>query len=192
MASAREPMPAEALEAFRKAHELDAKDPRARYFLAVARDLTGDHKGAIADWLALLADTPAGAPWEADLRRTIEQVGKVNKIETTQLLAAVKQTGSAGGARGCAGHPRADARADAGGGIDDSGRAAPDGGGDGRAARRAAEGGAGTPRRLADADPQPHVAGQPDKARAALDAAVKANPGAAGDLRAQAKALGVP
>jgi cytochrome c-type biogenesis protein CcmH len=76
MASPRDPMPAEALAAFRKAHALD--------------DIGGDHKGAIEDWLALLADTPAGAPWEADLRRTIEQVGKINKIEVASRLAAIK------------------------------------------------------------------------------------------------------
>lgn len=90
MADPRDPMPAEALTAFRKAHALAPKDERARYFLAVARDLEGDHKGAIADWLALLADTPAGAPWEADLRRTIEQVGKINGIAVAERMAAVK------------------------------------------------------------------------------------------------------
>jgi len=79
---------AAALEAFRKAAALDAKDPRARYFLAVNRDLGGDHKGALADWLALLRDTPPGAPWEADLRRTIEQVGKINKLDTATQIAS--------------------------------------------------------------------------------------------------------
>lgn len=88
MASRRDPMPPAALEAFRKAAALDAKDPRARYFLAVNRDLGGDHRGALADWLALLRDTPPGAPWEADLVRTIEQVGKINKLETAPQLAA--------------------------------------------------------------------------------------------------------
>lgn len=88
MASQRDPMPTSALEAFRKAAALDAKDPRARYFLAVNRDLGGDHRGALADWLALLRDTPPGAPWEADLVRTIEQVGKINKLETAPQLAA--------------------------------------------------------------------------------------------------------
>src|SRR5690606_10403915 len=47
-----------------------------------------DHEGAIADWLALLADTPAGAPWEADLRRTIEQVGTINAIDVEGRVAA--------------------------------------------------------------------------------------------------------
>jgi cytochrome c-type biogenesis protein CcmH len=76
MASQDDPMPAAALAAFRKAVEIDSADPRARYFLAVARDLEDDHVGAIDDWLALLADTPPGAPWETDLVRTISQVGQ--------------------------------------------------------------------------------------------------------------------
>ena len=88
MANARDPMPAAALDAFRKSAALDARDPRARYFLAVNRDLSGDHRGALDDWLALLKDTPPGAPWEADLKRTIEQVGKINKLETAPQLAA--------------------------------------------------------------------------------------------------------
>lgn len=70
----------EAEAAFRKALALDASDPRARYFLAVQKDLKGDHKGAVEDWLALLKDTPPGAPWEADLRRTIEQTAQRNAI----------------------------------------------------------------------------------------------------------------
>lgn len=90
MASTRDPMPPAALEAFRKALALDPKDPRARYFLAVKRDLDGDHAGAVADWLALLRDTPPGAPWEADLRRTIEQVGKINQLDTAPRIAAAE------------------------------------------------------------------------------------------------------
>lgn len=97
MASRQDPMPAEALQAFRKAAALDAKDPRARYFLAVSKDLGGDHQGAIADWLALLGDTPPGAPWEADLRRTIEQVGRIHKIEVASRMAAVRQPAAPAG-----------------------------------------------------------------------------------------------
>ena len=90
MASEHDPMPAQAHQAFRKAIALDRGDPRARYFMAVEKDLAGDHAGAIADWLALLADTPPGAPWEADLRRTIEQVGKIRSIRVDQRIAAVE------------------------------------------------------------------------------------------------------
>lgn len=90
MASERDPMPPGAREAFRKAAALDPKDPRARYFLAVEKDLAGDHTGAIADWLALLGETPPGAPWEADLERTIEQVGAINRIEVDTRIAAAQ------------------------------------------------------------------------------------------------------
>lgn len=90
MASERDPMPPPAREAFDKAIALDAKDPRARYFMAVKKDIAGDHQGAIDDWFALLADTPQGAPWEADLRRTIEQVGAIHKIDVAPRLAATQ------------------------------------------------------------------------------------------------------
>ncbi|MDO9367857.1 MAG: tetratricopeptide repeat protein [Sphingopyxis sp.] len=90
MGSDSNPMPAAALEAFNKAIALDAKDPRARYFLAVKKDIGGDHKGAIEDWFALLADTPQGAPWEADLRRTIEQVGQIHKIDVAARLGSTQ------------------------------------------------------------------------------------------------------
>lgn len=90
MASERDPMPPAALAAFEKAIVLDGGDPRARYFLAVKKDVDGNHKGAIDDWFALLADTPQGAPWEADLRRTIEQVGKIHAIDVADRLARTR------------------------------------------------------------------------------------------------------
>jgi cytochrome c-type biogenesis protein CcmH len=81
---------AEAGAAFEKAVAIDPKDPRARYFLGVAKDMAGDHKGAIDAWFALLKDTPAGAPWEADVRRTIEAVGAKDRIEVASRLAALR------------------------------------------------------------------------------------------------------
>lgn len=92
MASEDEPMPQAALAAFRRALSLDSADPRARYFMAVQKDLSGDHEGAITDWLALLADTPAGAPWENDLMRTVQQVGTLRDIEVTQRIADASAT----------------------------------------------------------------------------------------------------
>lgn len=76
----------DAEEAFRRALEIDPDDPRARYFLAVQKDLRGQHREAIEDWLALLRDTPAGAPWEADLRRTIQQVAGEHDIEIASRM----------------------------------------------------------------------------------------------------------
>jgi cytochrome c-type biogenesis protein CcmH len=190
MASDKEPMPAEALAAFRKAHEIDGKDARARSVLAVARDLEGDHEGAITDWLALLGETPAGAPWEQDLRRTIEQVGKINGIETEKRLAAVT--------------PRAPALPPAAQGIPGPSR---------EQIQAAAAMSPGEQREMAEtmvarledklrAEPtrvdgwlmlvrSRMTLGQPDKARAALAEAIKANPGQAAQLRDQAAMFGV-
>jgi cytochrome c-type biogenesis protein CcmH len=85
-----DPMPEAARRAFHRAASLDPTDPRARYFLAIEKDLANDHQGAIADWLALLADTPRGAPWEADVRRTIEQAGEKHSIEVAERVAAAE------------------------------------------------------------------------------------------------------
>jgi cytochrome c-type biogenesis protein CcmH len=92
MASEGEPLPTPALAAFRRALELDGGDARARYFLAVEKDLAGDHEGAIVDWLALLADTPPGAPWETDLVRTIQQVAAINQLDVEDRIAEAAGT----------------------------------------------------------------------------------------------------
>ncbi|WP_242130430.1 tetratricopeptide repeat protein [Sphingobium sp. Sx8-8] len=196
MASEHDPMPKEAAQAFDKAIALDPKDPRARYFLAVRKDLAKDHEGAIRDWLALLADTPPGAPWEADLRRTIEQVGKINGINVATRLAAVKPT---------APHPAMD-------GMSVATAAIP---GPSREQMQAA---AQLPKGQQDAMVEGMVAslearlkanpanvdgwimlmrsrmtlGETAKATAAYQAAKAANPGQAGRLQDEARILGVP
>lgn len=86
-----DPLPKAAMDAFRKAAELDPSEPRARYFLAVETDLGGDHEAAITAWLALLEDSPTGAPWESDLIRTIQQVGRINNIAVEDRLAKAMQ-----------------------------------------------------------------------------------------------------
>ena len=81
----------EAAAAFERALKLDAKDPCARYFLAVQKDLKGQHEAAIADWIALLRDTPPGAPWEADLRRTIQEVAQKQRIDIAARMPSPRQ-----------------------------------------------------------------------------------------------------
>jgi cytochrome c-type biogenesis protein CcmH len=86
----------EAADAFSRAVKIDPSDPRARYFLAVQKDMRGDHKGAVDDWLAFLKDTPPGAPWEADLRRNIEQTAAKHKIDVAGRVPPAAGTGRAG------------------------------------------------------------------------------------------------
>lgn len=194
MASARDPLPAEALAAFEKALALDPKDPRARYFLAVKKDLDKDHEGAIAAWLALLADTPPGAPWEADLVRTIQQVGQINGIAVAPRIDAANQARSASAPAAALAAPNVR----------------------GPSAAEMAAAGSMTPaeqREMAQgmvAQLEARLQQSPDnldgwvmlmrsrmnlgesaKAKAALEAAVKANPAEAAELRRQAAALGI-
>jgi cytochrome c-type biogenesis protein CcmH len=106
-----------AAQAFTAAHGLDATDARARYFLALARDQHGDHKGAIDGWVALLNDGPADAPWAAQLRGFVEQAAKQAGISLAgRLKAPLPVLAGAANARG----PDAAAVAAAGGMSDDA------------------------------------------------------------------------
>ncbi len=194
MASARDPMPPAALEAFEKAVQLDAGDPRARYFLAVKKDIGGDHKGAIEDWFALLADTPQGAPWEADLRRTIEQVGQIHKIDVAARLAATRPRALTAAempvaARAIPGPSRAEMEAAA---------QLPKGQQDAMVAAMVEGLEAKLKANPADIDRwimlmrSRMTLGERAKAAQALKDGVAANPHAADRLRAQARLLGVP
>lgn len=189
MASATDPMPAPALAAFRKALELDSTDPRSRYFVAVQRDLSGDHAGAIHDWLMLLADTPAGAPWEADLRRTIDQVGKINKIETASRLAKIAPAPPAAGGPALSGPTPDQIRA--------AGTLPP------REQAAMVEGMVASVEAKLAANPRDvgrwemlmrsrMTLNQPDKAAAALKSAIAANPAERSRLQATGASLGIP
>ena len=96
-----------ALDAFRRALKLDPKDPRARYFVAVRRDLDGDHKGALADWQALLKDAPPGAPYAASVRDLIVQVARREHLPTGPLPPVTPAPADMAGAMGPAGGPNA-------------------------------------------------------------------------------------
>lgn len=93
---------ADAKAAFETAVKVDATDPRARYYLAVGKDMAGDHKGAIADWLALLAASAADAPWATDVRKAIVDVGAKNKIDVATRLSAVKMAPAVGASQSVA------------------------------------------------------------------------------------------
>jgi cytochrome c-type biogenesis protein CcmH len=193
LASERDPLPTEALAAFEKALALDARDPRARYFLAVKKDLDKDHEGAIAAWLALLADTPPGAPWEADLVRTIEQVGQINGIAVAPRIAAANEARRAG-VPAAASPPNV--RGPSAAEMAAAGSMSP------AEQREMAQGMVAQLEARLQQNPgnldgwvmlmrSRMNLGESAKAKAALEAAVKANPQEAAELRRQAAALGV-
>jgi len=92
-------LPPDAKAAFDQAIGLDAKDPRARYFQAVALDLDGKHRQAIDAWFDLLADTPADAPYAADIRQVIAEVARVSNIDVSDRLAKTQFAPPAAGFR---------------------------------------------------------------------------------------------
>lgn len=53
----------EARKNFLEAQKLDAKSPRAAYYLGLAAEQAGDKAGALAAWRKLVAESPADAPY---------------------------------------------------------------------------------------------------------------------------------
>ena len=96
---------ATAHDSFARALAIDGKDARARYFLAVEKDVKGDHKGAIDDWIALLRDAPPGAPYAASVHQLVEMVAKREKIDVAGRLPAVAPPAPGGGEVAAAGIP---------------------------------------------------------------------------------------
>ena len=200
-ASERDPLPADALEAFEKALELDPSDPRARYFMAVKQDIEDDHEGAISSWLALLSDTPPGAPWEGDLVRTIQQVGAINNIDIEDRLATIMEARAPevvfpGSGEVAGEQASSDLRGPSAQQVAEASRMAPG------EQRTMAEGMVASLEARLENEPNNldgwvmlmrsrMTLGEPAKAREALDNAVAANPAEADELRRQAELLGI-
>jgi cytochrome c-type biogenesis protein CcmH len=76
-------------DAFAKALAIDPRDSRARYFLAVEKDVKGDHKGAIDDWIAMLRDGPKDSPWAQSVHDLVLKVAAQHKIDVKGRLPDV-------------------------------------------------------------------------------------------------------
>ncbi|MFN3076643.1 MAG: c-type cytochrome biogenesis protein CcmI [Alphaproteobacteria bacterium] len=77
----------EAREALLSALRLDAQEPRARYFLGLARAQIGDAAGAIAVWKDLERTSPADAPWLGQVRQKITELATASKIDPLTIAA---------------------------------------------------------------------------------------------------------
>ena len=64
----------EARAAFERALAFDAKEFKARYFMALAAEQDGKPEQAATLWRALLADAPADAPWRETVQRSLARV----------------------------------------------------------------------------------------------------------------------
>ncbi len=79
---------------FKRAVAADPGDPRARYYLGVAKDQRGEHKEAMDDWVALLRSAPPDAPWAREVRTFVEKVAADRKMDISERLPPLQASAS--------------------------------------------------------------------------------------------------
>ena len=80
-------VPPEAAEIFNKVLDTQPGDPRARYYLGLARSQIGDAKGALDFWIDLEASAPPDAPWRAGLQDQMRKLAEGAGIDLAALRA---------------------------------------------------------------------------------------------------------
>lgn len=95
------PMPGAARDLFKEVRQAQPLDPKARFYLAVAKARDGDARGALQDWVDLLALSPPDAPWRAIVSGRINEAARqlgiapasvVPTDEAKQLAASLRQS----------------------------------------------------------------------------------------------------
>lgn len=84
-----------AAAAFQAALRINPQDPRARYFMAVLKDQSGDADGAMADWIDIVNSAPPGAPWVGEVRRFVEDLARERGVDISTRLKPATATGAA-------------------------------------------------------------------------------------------------
>ncbi len=63
----------------------DPREPRARFYLGLAKAQGGDVRGALQDWVDLVALSPADAPWLAAVREQIARAAGELGVDVASL-----------------------------------------------------------------------------------------------------------
>lgn len=74
-----------AKEAFRKALSIDASQPGAQFYLALAKGQAGDLRGAFDGWLKLARNSPPDAPWRPSLHARLREVARDLDIDLAEV-----------------------------------------------------------------------------------------------------------
>jgi cytochrome c-type biogenesis protein CcmH len=77
----------EAQALFEQVLTSDASEPRARFYLALAKAQTGQAREAIAMWRSLEVDSPADAAWLPDVRKFMASVAARSGIDPASVPA---------------------------------------------------------------------------------------------------------
>jgi cytochrome c-type biogenesis protein CcmH len=88
--------PAKARNAVSRALALDPKDSSARYTQALIKAQSGNRKGAVEDWLAMLDDAPPDADWVGEVRaKALSVAEEIGMDISARLPKAAPGVGSA-------------------------------------------------------------------------------------------------
>jgi cytochrome c-type biogenesis protein CcmH len=71
---------------FEQALKLDAKDPKGRFFMGLAKEQGGNKLAALDDWIAILNDTDSTDPWVNDLVQRVTELGQETGIDVSARL----------------------------------------------------------------------------------------------------------
>jgi cytochrome c-type biogenesis protein CcmH len=86
VAAANDTVTADAKQALGEALKLNAKEPRARYFLALAKAQTGDKAAALDDWIELANDVGANDPTIPALGQHLAELAKELNVDISKKL----------------------------------------------------------------------------------------------------------
>jgi cytochrome c-type biogenesis protein CcmH len=79
---------ADAIAAFDAALAVDSKEPRARYFKGLVKEQSGDKKGALETWIAVLGDAAADDAWATELRARVLELASELGVDVAARLPA--------------------------------------------------------------------------------------------------------
>jgi cytochrome c-type biogenesis protein CcmH len=84
----------EARAGFEQALRLDAKDPKGRFYMGLAKEQAGNKPAALDDWIAILNETDSTEPWVTDLMQRVTELGQETGIDVSARLHRRKPAGS--------------------------------------------------------------------------------------------------
>jgi cytochrome c-type biogenesis protein CcmH len=76
----------EAKAVFTEALGLDPKDPRARFFVGLAKEQAGNKPAALDDWIAILNETDSNEAWVGDLEQRVAKLGRETGADVSKRL----------------------------------------------------------------------------------------------------------
>lgn len=83
---------------FTKAFNANPRNPKARYYLALAKAQANDVRGAIQDWIDLIAISPKSAPWIPNVQAQINAAANELGIDPNSLMPSDEAVALGGGA----------------------------------------------------------------------------------------------